>query len=155
MEPSTATPPSAFTTFSERWKAFPKDNEFIARESPDHIWGCFGVQTGFCYHNGDEADMKRLAKNLAAQKANPDAPVNIRKESFVRAIKESTGVKKKASQLKVGDWIVSGKNNLRVVSVTDTRDGDLKVSHDFGSGGEPATSFYKKDEIVLTERRKK
>ena len=53
-----------------------------------------------------------------------------------------------ASALKVGDWIVyaNSRMNERVVGVQLTRDGQIKVHHDYGNGGEPATSFYDADE---------
>jgi hypothetical protein len=57
---------------------------------------------------------------------------------------------KKASNLRVGDWIKNGNlSPFRVVSVDETRDGEIIVHHDFGNGGEPATSFYRKNEMVV------
>lgn len=54
-----------------------------------------------------------------------------------------------AEKLKAGDWIVCNTHNQHVVSVEFTRDGDIKVDHDYGNGGEPATSFYKRSERVI------
>jgi hypothetical protein len=56
-----------------------------------------------------------------------------------------------ASQLKEGDWLVydNARMNQRVVEVSATRDGQIKVHADYGNGGEPATSFFEPDETVL------
>jgi len=55
-----------------------------------------------------------------------------------------------ARKLKPGDWIRNGRlAPLHVVSVEWTRDAEIKVRHDFGNGGEPATSFYRHDETVV------
>lgn len=49
-----------------------------------------------------------------------------------------------ASSLASGMWIVydNPRYRERVVDVQETRDGQIRVSHDFGNGGEPAASFY-------------
>ncbi len=55
-----------------------------------------------------------------------------------------------ATALKIGDWIVyaNSRMNERVVDVQRTRDGQIRVHHDYGNGGEPATSFYEADDHV-------
>lgn len=54
-----------------------------------------------------------------------------------------------ARTLKVGDWIRRGRlSPMRVVSVEHDHNGRILVRHDFGDGGEPATSFYWPDETV-------
>lgn len=60
---------------------------------------------------------------------------------------------KLARDLKPGDWIIYINELLdeRVVEVNETSDGLIKVSHDFGNGGEPATSFYDPNAIILTK----
>lgn len=50
-----------------------------------------------------------------------------------------------ARNIKEGQWIVTaaGQFNQRVVEVTHgPMDHQVKVHHDFGNGGEPATSLY-------------
>lgn len=49
-----------------------------------------------------------------------------------------------ASDLKTDMWIVysNPRYRERVVDVQQTRDGQIRVRHDYGNGGEPATSFY-------------
>lgn len=56
-----------------------------------------------------------------------------------------------ASQLKAGQWLVfhNERMNQRIVDVSETRDGQIKIHADFGHGGEPATFFYEKAETVL------
>lgn len=55
-----------------------------------------------------------------------------------------------AKNLKPGDWIAysNARMNERVVKVQQTRDGQIKVNHDYGNGGEPATSFYDPNELI-------
>jgi hypothetical protein len=55
-----------------------------------------------------------------------------------------------AGQLAVGQWIIytNSRMNARVVEVTTTRDGRVMVKHDFGNGGEPATSIYNPSDMV-------
>ena len=55
-----------------------------------------------------------------------------------------------AKKLKVGDWILysNPRYNERVVDVRTTSDGLMKVNHDYGNGGEPATSFYEPEDKV-------
>ena len=54
-----------------------------------------------------------------------------------------------AEKLKIGDWIVRHLHNEHVVGVEFTRDGGIKVSHDYGNGGEPATSIFNRGERVV------
>lgn len=56
-----------------------------------------------------------------------------------------------AKELKVGMWIAYRNSSLneRVVEVSTTRDGQIHVRHDFGHGGEPASSFYDETEQLL------
>lgn len=63
----------------------------------------------------------------------------------------ATGKSIKAASVKVGQWLLfsNPRLNSRVVEVQDTRDGQIKVSTDFGNGGEPATSFFDANEDVL------
>lgn len=58
-----------------------------------------------------------------------------------------------AADLKVGHWIVyaNPRYNERVVGVSSTRDGQIKVLHDYGNGGEPATSFYERDDLICIQ----
>lgn len=53
-----------------------------------------------------------------------------------------------AKNLYEGQWILykNSRMNQRVVGVEKTKDGLIKVYHDGGHGGEPATSFYEPDE---------
>ena len=55
-----------------------------------------------------------------------------------------------AKALQIGDWIAYANPRMieRVVDVQQTRDGQIKVHHDYGNGGEPATSFYEADDRV-------
>lgn len=61
----------------------------------------------------------------------------------------------KAKSLRPGQWILhkNSSQNQRVVEVTSTRDGEIKVSTDYGNGGEPATSFYGPGELLLVNGR--
>ena len=50
-----------------------------------------------------------------------------------------------AGRVKVGQWIVGkpGGFDVRVVGISHgPLDYQVKVEHDYGNGGEPATSFY-------------
>lgn len=89
--PSVALPKTKFTTINNRNEAFAQDTDFLAKESSDHVWNCFGRDTGFSYGSGEEGAMNQLAKRLRDRKANPDAPVSIRKES----VESRTTTKKK------------------------------------------------------------
>lgn len=53
-----------------------------------------------------------------------------------------------------GDWIIHSNErfNERVVEIEFTRYADVKVYTDYGNGGEPATSFWERDELVHIER---
>ena len=55
-----------------------------------------------------------------------------------------------AKHLLENDWLAYGNPhmNQRVVEVTNTRDGQVKVYADFGNGGEPATLFFDKNEVL-------
>jgi len=55
-----------------------------------------------------------------------------------------------AASLKPGMWIAynNPRMNERVMEVAHTRDGAVKVYHDFGGGGEPAISFYEPGDLV-------
>jgi hypothetical protein len=67
----------------------------------------------------------------------------------------SIGVKSiRADKLRPGDWIVfdNPRMNQRVVEVTSTREDEILVRHDYGNGGEPATSFYEVDEPLSVVR---
>ena len=60
-----------------------------------------------------------------------------------------------AKDLCEGDWILYNNSmmNCRVVEVHDTREGDeVKVYHDYGNGGEPATSFFISTEFLKISR---
>jgi ElaB/YqjD/DUF883 family membrane-anchored ribosome-binding protein len=61
--------------------------------------------------------------------------------------------KVKYSDLKKGMWIIDRQNarfNRRVVSVGGARDGGIRLETDFGNGGEPAVSFYGKDDYCYS-----
>ena len=61
----------------------------------------------------------------------------------------------KAENLREGDWIVYASNprqNTRVVEVQAGRDGEVKVYHDFGNGGEPAVSYFDNDDKLTIKR---
>lgn len=55
-----------------------------------------------------------------------------------------------ASQARVGQWIVKDnpRYNERIVDVSETRDGQIRLHVDYGNGGEPSTLFYEKDERI-------
>jgi hypothetical protein len=57
----------------------------------------------------------------------------------------------KASQAKEGMWIIHNnpRFNERIVSVSKTRDGQVKIHSDYGNGGEPATLFFEKDDPIV------
>lgn len=59
-----------------------------------------------------------------------------------------------AQHLRPGDWILHSNErfNERVVEIEFTRDGDVKVYTDYGNGGEPATSFWEKNDTMAVER---
>ncbi len=58
---------------------------------------------------------------------------------------------KPAERLKIGDWITydNSRYNERVVGIETTRDELIKVSLDYGHGGEPATRWYRPEEVVV------
>lgn len=55
-----------------------------------------------------------------------------------------------ASQAVAGQWLVYANEsmNQRIVDVSATRDGQIRVHADYGNGGEPATLFFNADETV-------
>lgn len=54
-----------------------------------------------------------------------------------------------ARELREGDWIRNGRlSPFRVVEVHDRADGQILVRHDFGSGGETATSIHRPNETI-------
>ena len=60
-----------------------------------------------------------------------------------------------AKDLREDDWILyrNSSQNVRVVEVHDTREGnEVKVYHDYGNGGEPATSFFLSNEFLKISR---
>jgi hypothetical protein len=57
-----------------------------------------------------------------------------------------------ARNLQPGWWMVfdNPRFNSRITEVSSTRDGDMRIHHDFGNAeSEPATSFFEPDEMVL------
>jgi len=56
----------------------------------------------------------------------------------------------RAEHAQAGQWIVynNERMNQRIVDVEFARDGDVKVSADYGNGGEPASMFFEKDDII-------
>jgi hypothetical protein len=85
-------------------------------------------------------------KTISRQDLRRQGLLDVQKESVVIQACKSI----KAKSLKIGDWIMfaNPRMNERVVDVQQTRDGQIKVHHDYGNGGEPATSFYEADDRV-------
>lgn len=60
-----------------------------------------------------------------------------------------------AKHLRPGDWILYKdlSTSEHVVAVQDTRNhGEIKVYHDYGNGGEPATSFWDGEQLLKIQR---
>lgn len=50
-----------------------------------------------------------------------------------------------------GQWLVyaNSRMNQRIVEVSATRDGQVRIHADYGNGGEPATLFFDTDDKIL------
>ena len=56
-----------------------------------------------------------------------------------------------AADAQAGQWLVydNARMNQRIVDVSGTRDGQIRIHADYGNGGEPATLFYDNDDNIL------
>lgn len=59
-----------------------------------------------------------------------------------------------AHELKAGMWLEysNPRYNCRVVKVSATRDGQVKVHTDYGHGGEPATQYFETSDRIQVIR---
>lgn len=66
----------------------------------------------------------------------------------------------RADQVKEGQWIIDSQNarfDRRIVDVGTARadnDYKIRIRHDYGNGGEPATSFYRPLDVLLVTDQK-
>lgn len=56
-----------------------------------------------------------------------------------------------AAEAQAGQWLVyaNSRMNQRIVDVSGTRDGQIRIHADYGNGGEPATLFFDSDDNLL------
>lgn len=55
-----------------------------------------------------------------------------------------------ASQAAPGQWMVyeNARMNQRIVDVSGTRDGQIRIRADYGNGGEPGTLFFESQDKI-------
>ena len=77
--------------------------------------------------------------------ASDETPAAPKAKGIVNTVKSVS-----ADKVAAGQWLVydNARMNQRIVDVSATRDGQIRVEADYGNGGEPATLFFEANERV-------